>query len=54
MPDHIPDDDQTVIIRRLFFAPPFEAVYDATAQVFISTSGDLVIPWHLVSRWREV
>jgi len=54
MPAHIPDHDQTVLVRRLFFSPPFQAVYDADQQVFITTQGDLIIPWHLVSRWREV
>lgn len=46
-----PIDGASVWIRRLYDEVPVIAVYDATAQRF-TTTGGLLIPAYLVSRWR--
>lgn len=53
MPVEIPEDGETVWVRRWWFGPPWQAEWRAATQTFVELGG-LVIPWYDISRWKHV
>lgn len=51
IPQVMPIGDQEVWVRRLDFAEPFAATWDAVAHEFYTDDG-LRMPWYLGIRWK--
>lgn len=53
LPGTIPDDGETVWVRRWYYSTPFEAEWSLAAQLFTHSSG-LTLAWDRVARWKHV
>lgn len=53
MPEHVPNNQQVVWVRRTWFSDPFQATWRTTTQDFLCDNG-LLLPWQFVRRWRSL